>query len=187
MLIVVILLMLHSIVTIDAIESSGGENFMPADLCLPVEYFKNPTIIVPDAGAYVRCREFDIMYGGFATPMIQCEKHRDFATGNFTGFKMPPLPGVGNYLIVDDICDGGGTFNLLAEEFLKDPYGKDSTLELWVSHGIFSKGVKNLHPKISKIYTTDSWCCLGGRNYGEYERLEVISLQPIVDKIIEGV
>ena len=41
-------------------------------------------------------------------------------------------------LVIDDICDGGGTFIMLAEEVLKY---KPKTLTLYVTHGIFSKGL----------------------------------------------
>jgi ribose-phosphate pyrophosphokinase len=167
----------HSDYTIDIIKGSGGKNFMPSDLMVTCDY--PDYIIIPDAGALERCKDFaKNQFKGLE--YIQCEKKRDFATGKFIGFTMPRLPGIGHYLIVDDICDGGGTFNLLAEEFLKDPYGEFSALELWVSHGIFSKGLSALHPKISKIYTTDSWCKLGWS-----ERLQVLLLEPIVDQILK--
>jgi ribose-phosphate pyrophosphokinase len=174
----------HSSYTQNTVFWADGRNFMPSDLPR-VQSIQNSIIIVPDEGAFHRCINFRNSYN-FPYAMVQCEKKRDFATGKFIGFTMPPLPCVGNYLIVDDICDGGGTFNLLAEEFLKDPYGKDSTLELWVSHGIFSKGLDAIHPKIRKIYTTDSWAQYDKLTSNPlYTRLDVISLQPIVNKILE--
>jgi ribose-phosphate pyrophosphokinase len=157
-------------------------NYMPADLTRITEYPPPPDayIIAPDKGATFRAQSL-ANAARVKTPVIQCEKVRDFATGKFMGFNLPPLPGVGSYLIVDDICDGGGTFNLLAEEFLKDQYGKDSDLALLVSHGIFSKGLDAIHPKIGSIFTTDSWCQLPSG-----PRLDVISLQPIIDQIVES-
>lgn len=159
------------------IASRVDRNFMPADLefALPTD----TCIIVPDAGAVERCADLENAKG-WGNPRTQCEKHRDFASGQFTGFKMPPLKSRGSYLIVDDICDGGGTFNLLAQEFEKDPLSKDSRLALWVSHGIFSKGVAAIHPRIEKIITTDSW-----HRPDNDPRVQVWPLQPILEKLIQ--
>ena len=58
-------------------------------------------------------------------------------------------------LIMDDICDGGGTFVLLAEYLLR--HGAAS-VGLAVTHGIFTKGIDILFDAgISRIYTTDSF------------------------------
>jgi ribose-phosphate pyrophosphokinase len=56
-------------------------------------------------------------------------------------------------LIVDDICDGGGTFIGLAAELKNKNAGK---LYLAVSHGIFSKGFDSLKC-FDKIFTTNSF------------------------------
>jgi len=167
-------------------ENFVYHNFMPSDLPINSLFIEQPRIIIPDAGAKRRAEDFaselDVDY-----ELIQCEKHRDFATGKFTGFKMPPLPAPGHYLIVDDICDGGGTFNLLAKEFAKDPLAVESTLSLWVSHGIFSKGPNAISSVIGRIYTTDSW--YQKRYDNRYDNLldvKVVSLQPIIDEILES-
>lgn len=163
------------------------KNFMPSDLLR----WSSPTgelaIIAPDAGAKARAQDFadHITNDGGNTghvEVIQCTKRREFASGNFIGFGMPPLPPAKGYLIVDDICDGGGTFNLLAEQFDKVA-PKDARLGLWVSHGIFSKGVRAIHPRIEQIYTTDSWFKETWKRNGDY-RLDVVPLQPIIDRIV---
>lgn len=59
-------------------------------------------------------------------------------------------------VIIDDICDGGNTFILLAEELRK--YSPKS-ITLYVTHGIFSKGLDVLS-NIDRIVTTDSICKL---------------------------
>lgn len=56
--------------------------------------------------------------------------------------------------IVDDICDGGGTFTILSKELKKRNCGK---VNLIVSHGIFSKGEAPLKENIDAVYTTDSF------------------------------
>lgn len=103
-------------------------------------------ILLPDAGA-ARYRMLT---------ELQCEKHRDKASGKFLGFTVPPKEKFGSFdsvLIIDDICDGGGTFIGIAD-LLKDYNLK---LYLYVTHGIFSKGVDELKKHFHRIYTTDSF------------------------------
>jgi ribose-phosphate pyrophosphokinase len=114
-------------------------------------------IIAPDAGARDRAWAFREKFYGTAG-MYTCEKVRDPSTGALSGYKAPELTRSGHYIVVDDICDGGGTFNLLAEELNKNPGGTFNTYELVVSHGIFSKGLDNLDPLYKRILTTNSWC-----------------------------
>ena len=85
--------------------------------------------------------------------MIECSKNRDVKTGKLTGFSVytDDLNGK-DCLIVDDICDGGGTFIGLAEKLKNKNSGK---LYLAVSHGIFSNGFTNLDC-FERIFTTDS-------------------------------
>lgn len=58
-----------------------------------------------------------------------------------------------NILIVDDICDGGMTFKLLTKE-LKEAGAEE--VNLFVTHGIFSKGLRTLRESgINRIFTQD--------------------------------
>jgi ribose-phosphate pyrophosphokinase len=86
-------------------------------------------------------------------PLYRAEKHRDSDTGKLSGFTCEPLPETGRFLIVDDICDGGGTFMGLAEAtgVPKDRLG------LYVSHGVFSGSAHLLHNHFGEIVTTDSY------------------------------
>lgn len=152
-------------------RETGASVMMPKHLDLPVR----PGvvgIIAPDAGAKARAHEFrDAFYP--TASVVECSKVRDQASGRLSNYQMPGLTTTGNYIIVDDICDGGGTFNLLAEAFESDPLAPDCELELFASHGIFSKGLGAIDPAIRHITTTDSWCCLPGS-----DRLTVIPLLP---------
>jgi len=57
-------------------------------------------------------------------------------------------------IIVDDICDGGGTFIGLAEELRRR---NAASLYLYVTHGIFSKDADvKLLDHFAKVYTTNS-------------------------------
>jgi ribose-phosphate pyrophosphokinase len=57
----------------------------------------------------------------------------------------------GNVCVVDDICDGGATFLSLAEMLLRTQPNITS-LNLYVTHGIFSKGVEELLSMYDTIY-----------------------------------
>lgn len=131
-------------------------NIMPSDLSLKTQDEPVAGIIAPDVGAVERAKKFRNRFYPEAE-VICCTKKRDPHSGALSGYYMTPLAKPGHYIIVDDICDGGGTFNLLAEAFMEDPYGYTSTLELFVSHGIFSRGLRAIHQKIHKITTTDSF------------------------------
>jgi ribose-phosphate pyrophosphokinase len=157
-------------------------NMMPSHLPVPIK----PDvvgIIAPDKGAADRATSFrDAFYPG--VPVIQCSKKRNQQTGELSDYVMPSMHQAGRYIIVDDICDGGRTFNLLAEEFTKQWRG-DSQLEMFVSHGIFSRGLGNIHPAIEHITTTDSWCRGSGPTWVGFDgpkpvsnRLTIIPLLP---------
>ena len=98
-------------------------------------------IICPDAGAERRTLELAKEIG--CDNVVFARKKRDPRTGSLSGFSLDELPEEGTYLVADDLCDGGGTFVGLAAEYRKDPKGTGSLL-LWVTHGIFSKGVDEL-------------------------------------------
>lgn len=109
-------------------------------------------VIAPDKGAKDRAAA---MAGALGVPLLEAEKTRDFKSGKLTGFKSPAtMDHDADYLIVDDICDGGGTFLGLATQMHSD--GFEGSLELFVTHGIFSKGVPTLMDVFNRVYTTDS-------------------------------
>jgi len=85
--------------------------------------------------------------------VVECMKERDVKTGALTNFKAMTdgLDGQ-TCFIVDDICDGGGTFAGTAKVLKEKGAGK---VHLIVSHGIFSRGTSI--EAIDEIYTTDSY------------------------------
>lgn len=111
-------------------------------------------VIIPDVGAVKRAIAVADKLG---VPTYQAGKTRDFATGKLSGFHCETLP-AGHYLVVDDICDGGGTFVGLAEAIVQQQERPDHNIDLslWVTHGIFSKGMNELHRYYEDIYNTDS-------------------------------
>lgn len=122
-----------------------------AEKTMPSEYFKERLFISPDAGAYKKVSKLIADDKRIAIGV----KNRD-AEGNITHtgvFSPIPIEGQ-DCVIVDDICDGGRTFIELAKT-LKAKGAK--TVTLYVTHGIFSKGLEELKLYIDRIYTTNSF------------------------------
>ena len=109
---------------------------------------KDIVLVSPDGGALKKIYKVSEYLGGI--PVIECSKKRNVKNGTLEGFKVyeDDLKGK-TCLIVDDICDGGGTFLGLAEA-LKEKNADD--LYLAVSHGIFNKGFKTLNEKFTRIF-----------------------------------
>lgn len=107
-------------------------------------------VIAPDKGAIDRAQRAAKVLN---VPLFKAEKTRNFETGKLTAFTCEELPATGKLLIVDDICDGGGTFIGLAEATGL----RRERLDLWVTHGIFSQGFKTMLSYFDTIHTTDSW------------------------------
>lgn len=146
----VVLLDPHSMVTPALINNA----FVPTMINLRYNYpflfeKKWDGVISPDAGASKRALDFA---SHLKVPLIQGEKRRDVATGKLSGFAANGVEAGKHYLVVDDICDGGGTFNGLAEVIK----AAGATADLFVTHGIFSQGTDTLLKNYDTIYTTDS-------------------------------
>jgi ribose-phosphate pyrophosphokinase len=106
-------------------------------------------LICPDQGAHARTERVARALG---LPVYYAKKKRNQANGKLSGFECETLPAEGRLLVVDDICDGGGTFmGLAAATGLPK-----ERVELWVTHGVFSGKAAQLHEHYSAIYTTDS-------------------------------
>lgn len=116
---------------------------------------KMPILISPDAGSNKKI----LNLAKFLTQLnkldiVKCDKTRDVTTGEITNFEVytDDLEGR-DCIIIDDICDGGGTFMGLATKLKAKNCGK---LHLVVSHGIFSNGTGRLNSLFDSIYATDS-------------------------------
>lgn len=128
-------------------------------------------VIAPDDGALYRGQA---MAQHLGCKLIRASKERDFATGRIIGMRMlDATPKDWRYLVVDDICDGGGTFVGLAE-MLNLPTDQ---LDLWITHGIFSGKAGQLHDHYGRIYTTDSH---PGAYTGEVRPFAIVPTFPIM-------
>jgi ribose-phosphate pyrophosphokinase len=142
----------------------------PADLigALSAHY---DGVIAPDAGAVRRAGRVASTLG---VPLLTATKKRNYHTGKLEGYNAPEgVVPAHRYLVVDDICDGGGTFMLLADSL--DGYGV--FLDLWVSHGIFSgRALEMLPTKYDHIYTTDSYASERLAEVVSHEQFGVLSV-----------
>lgn len=120
---------------------------------LPADFEENNYhyVLAPDAGSSHRALEVAKKTHGY---LRQGWKKRDVSTGALSGFGCEDFPGNSRVLVVDDICDGGGTFIGLAEEVKRNR--KLDRFDLFVTHGLFTKGTQDLLKHYDRIYTTDS-------------------------------
>lgn len=106
----------------------------------------NLTLVSPDAGAELKTREVARENN---LPVIYCSKVRDTMTGSIVDTEIPKIGEGEDFIILDDICDGGRTFIELAKK-LKAAGAND--LYLYVTHGIFSKGLAPLKEYFKHVY-----------------------------------
>ena len=108
--------------------------------------------VSPDAGANKKVLGYAKAMGG--TPVIRADKVRDTATGAITNTVVySEHLGKTNLLVIDDIGDGLGTFIPLAHELRKITTG---TVNLLLSHGIFTKGVDILQGVYDNTYVINN-------------------------------
>jgi ribose-phosphate pyrophosphokinase len=124
-------------------------------------------LVSPDAGASHKIFKLAEQIG-YKGDIITCSKERD-KDGKIIGTNVPisrkqhEMLHKGPYkdfIIIDDICDGGATFINIAQELKKyfHESGKtESKIYLIVTHGIFSKGFRELSEHFENIYCTNSY------------------------------
>jgi ribose-phosphate pyrophosphokinase len=130
----------------------------------------NLCLVSPDAGALKKVLKVSAALGGI--DVVECLKIRDVKTGQLSGFKVfdETLQGK-TCFIVDDICDGGGTFTGIAA-ILKQKQAQ--SVVLMVSHGVFSKGMQL--NGVDMIYSTDS--------FKKIESQEGVHIFPVMDFLL---
>lgn len=108
---------------------------------------ENTVIVSPDAGALKTNNEIAQCY---KLPHISATKIRDTQTGEITHTEVHTNLDLKdkNLIILDDICDGGRTFIELAK-VLKEY--EPASIHLYVTVGIFSKGLEVLLPHFTSI------------------------------------
>lgn len=112
---------------------------------------KEAILICPDKGAQKKISKY-AEWNTNLTETVYCTKSRDLATGKISLQVINPEVCKGrNCVIIDDLCDGGGTFLAIADQV------QPAHLTLIVTHGIFSKGFTELEKSFNEIIVSDSY------------------------------
>lgn len=136
----------HSDISLDMIKNSEAYY-----LCGISRYITG-NVCFPDLGSCKRYgKEFPI-----GLPII-CKKKREVYTGKLLSFE---IESIGSYLegmsisVVDDLCDGGGTFCGIAE--LLRPLNP-CRLNLYVTHAVQREGIEKVAKYYDKVFITNSY------------------------------
>lgn len=136
-----------------------------------VEHYETGTpavLIIPDAGAAKKASKY-MEWNSDIKDIVHCVKSRDIKNGNLTLKVLEPEKCKGrNCVIIDDLCDGGGTFLMIANQI------EPNHLTLIVTHGIFSKGFHELEDAFNHIIVSDSY-----RESYNSKIVEVVKIAPI--------
>lgn len=116
--------------------------------CRLFEQNKELLLVAPDKGSVNRYhnRHFAVV----------CDKVRNEATGELQGFRATPKEDVAgrDLLVIDDLCDGGGTFVGLAPKLIEL---QPKSLSLLVAHAIQKQGIEKVAAVYDKVYITDTY------------------------------
>lgn len=123
------------------------------DIATPVPDFRGYLKVYPDRGALQR-------YSGNPTENVICSKVRDPRTGQLSGFKIEnPEVIEGNQdlplVVIDDLCDGGGTFKGIAQ--LLESHYPNRDRVIYVTHMVNPKGIATLSENYKEVYFTNSY------------------------------
>lgn len=142
---------------------------------------KNLMIQAPDRGAEERA---SILWKDLTLPedtalqLPPLKKERKSGDIKISGLPHIADPQKTFVLIVDDICDGGGTFIKTAQAY-KEQY-PEIKLGLFVTHGIFSKGFSELQKFYEFVITTNSY-----QDFGEsyFNSVKEVNLKGFLHQI----
>jgi ribose-phosphate pyrophosphokinase len=148
-----------SLAVINRVHNIGPEVFLEKAFDkLSFDQLNKYVLVSPDAGAMKKVGK---VAKKFNLPMITASKIRNPKNGEITGTEIhiPESARFKTFLIVDDICDGGRTFTELAKA-INEQHNigalVPAKIELYVTHGIFSKGLDVItEAGISHIYTAN--------------------------------
>lgn len=110
---------------------------------------ETPVLLSPDQGGDARVREVAFALSArriHCTPAV-ANKCRVGEKVKFT--HIPEICAGRNVLVIDDLCDGGATFLALADALQQARAGD---LYLYVTHGFFTKGTRELLKNYKKIF-----------------------------------
>ena len=122
--------------------------------------------VAPDAGARKRVSTLAKM---FNTEVVFADKKRDPVTGKLSGAQVQGDVPAKPLLVVDDICDGGGTFIELARVLREKT---DQPLYLYVTHGLFTKGLQPLKAAYAGVFSANVRSAELAAELGVFELIE---------------
>lgn len=137
-------------------------------------------VIGPDAGSRHRA---SLVADRLGLPVFTASKSRDPATGKLKGYTAPAevVSSAGRYLVMDDICDGGGTFALLQQAM-----PPEVSLDLWVTHGGFTgpENSRNALGGYQNVFTTDSLSSAARAAAHSGQHIRITDLTPYVTQTV---
>lgn len=110
-------------------------------------------VVLPDAGAAERYFDGDV-----PSYIIVGEKVRDVETGKILSVKIKNPEAINEgwpLIMIDDLCDGGGTFVGLANAIRE--VKPDIEINIAVNHMVNPKGIENLSKNFDRVYFTNSY------------------------------
>lgn len=124
----------------------------PVQQLIPNQLLNDVVLVAPDRGAIMRVLNVAKFSGN---DVIYFEKHRNPSNGVIesisTTYDLNSYAGR-RFLIIDDICDDGGTFVPIIKQL--SAMGR---VDMWITHGIFAKGVGLLFGAgLHTLHTTDT-------------------------------
>lgn len=138
----------HSEIALEVINNSKAV-YPTYEVELAYHVTNSDIVCYPDKGAK---NKYSNIYN---FPFFHAKKVRNQSTGEITSIELvDKKTTMHNILIVDDLIDGGGTFIGLAKKLYEIEGVKE--VNLFATHGIFSKGLKPLKDaNIKHIFTKD--------------------------------
>jgi ribose-phosphate pyrophosphokinase len=115
--------------------------------------FNQGVVVAPDKGAVDRClMASKALFKNDNVILFDKQRLENGIVTKVNESSLEMLKTASKLIVVDDICDGGGTFLALAKSIRE--HNPTAELILVVTHGIFSQGFDNLLKHYSEIY-----CC----------------------------
>lgn len=145
----------HSERTLDLLGASNMNpnsdtywEFDPSDY----KVYENYLVAIPDTGAYERYKFSNLRN------VLRADKVRNQETGKIESITLVNSEVLETdarpIMVVDDLCDAGGTFVGLAAEIRKYT---DREINVFVTHMVNRKGIENLSKAYNHVYFTNSY------------------------------
>jgi ribose-phosphate pyrophosphokinase len=108
-------------------------------------------IVAPDVGAAKKAASIASV---LPMEVVYASKTRNLNTGEITALSFSGNVAGCDVIVIDDICDGGATFLKLGSQLIGAGVKQ---MDLFVTHGLFTKGTEELTRLYNNVYTTNSY------------------------------